>query len=167
MVRLSSSTAIWVVALVGLTACTKKLVETSITHVPGTAVTAQLDAPREGPAGALNGRAAVEAFLTAVRAQDLRGMSAVWGNEKGPTADRIKRDELEKRLIAIQCYLSHDKWAFAEERARLITGGRQEYIVDLRQQQLSGRTKFTVVAGQAGRWFVEDIDVLSLKDFCR
>ena len=94
-------------------------------------------------------------------------MSAVWGNDKEPTSAHVKRDELEKRLIVLQCMLSHDKWQYAEDQARLITGGRQEYLVNLQQQQLKGRTTFTAVVGQGGRWFVEDIKLDGVKDFCR
>lgn len=155
------------VSLAAVAACTRKVVETTISPAPGAATTAQLAKPLDGPAGATSARAAVESFLSAARAQDLRGMSAVWGNEKGPTADRIKRDELEKRLIVLQCLLTHDKWEFAEDRARLVTGGRQEYMVTLYQKQLKGQTKFTTVAGQGGRWFVEDLTLDGLKDFCR
>ncbi len=155
------------VTLVASVACTKKVVETSISPAPGSATSKQLEAPLSGQIGAANARGAVEAFLTAVKSQDLRGMSAVWGNDKGPTAERIKRDELEKRLIVMQCLLTHDKWEFAEDRARLVTGGRQEYIVNLHQKQLNGQSKFTTVAGPGGRWFVEDLTLDGLKDFCR
>lgn len=167
VVRFSLRKSILLAALFAASACTKKVVETSISPDPSSATSAQLAKPLDGQAGAESGRAAVEAMLKAVRGQDLRGMSAVWGNDKGPTADRIKRDELEKRLIVMQCLLSHDKWDFAEDRARLVTGGRQEWIVNLQQKQMTGRTTFTVVEGQGKRWFVEDIAVGNLKEFCR
>lgn len=167
MVRYTLRKSILLVTLVASAACTKKVVETTISPAPGSATSKQLEAPISGQAGAANARAAVEAFLTAAKAQDLRGMSLVWGNEKGPTAERIKRDELEKRLIVMQCLLTHDKWEFAEERARLVTGGRQEYMVSLHQKQLNGQSKFTTVAGPGGRWFVEDLTLDGLKDFCR
>lgn len=94
-------------------------------------------------------------------------MSAMWGNEKGPTADRIPREELEKRLIVMQCMMTHDSWTFAEDSPRLVTGGRQVYLVELKKQELSAKTQFTTVVGQGGRWFVEDIDMAPLKEFCR
>lgn len=167
MVRYTLRKSILLVTLVASAACTKKVVETTISPAPGSATSKQLEAPISGQAGAPNARAAVEAFLNAAKAQDLRGMSLVWGNEKGPTAERIKRDELEKRLIVMQCLLTHDKWEFAEDRARLVTGGRQEYMVSLHQKQLNGQSKFTTVAGPGGRWFVEDLTLDGLKDFCR
>lgn len=148
-------------------ACTKKVVETTISPAPGSATTAQLAVPLNGAAGSPTARGAVEGFLVAVKSQDLRGMSAMWGNEKGPTADRIPREELEKRLIVMQCMMAHDKWSFAEDSPRLITGGRQVYMVELRKQELKGITKFTAVRGQGDRWFVEDIDMAPLKEFCR
>ncbi len=167
MVRFPFQIGILVASLAAATACTKKVVESTISPAPGSSTTAQLAAPLDGPAGATSARAAVEAFLTAVRTQDLRGMSAVWGNDKQPTAAHVKREELEKRLIVLQCMLFHDKWQYAEDKARLITGGRQEYIVNLQQKQLAGRTTFTTVVGQGGRWFVEDITLDGVKEFCR
>ena len=160
--------AIVMVGLLASAACTKKVVETTISPAPGAATTAQLAVPLEpGQIGATTSRGAVEHFLASVRTQDLRGMSAVWGNDKGPTAERIRRDDLEKRLIVMQCMLAHEKWQFAEDRARLVTGGRQEHMVELQQKQQSAVTKFTTVAGRGERWFVEDIDLGPMKDFCR
>ena len=167
MVRFSFQRGALAVALLVSGGCARKVVETTISPAPGASTSAQLAAPLAGPAGSPSARGAVEAFLSAVRAQDLRGMSAVWGNDKEPTSAHVKRDELEKRLIVLQCMLSHDKWQYAEDQARLITGGRQEYLVNLQQQQLKGRTTFTAVVGQGGRWFVEDIKLDGVKDFCR
>lgn len=167
VVRFTLRKSVLLVTLLATAACTKKVVETTISPAPGSATSKQLEAPLTGQLGAANARGAVESFLAAAKAQDLRGMSMVWGNDKGPTADRIKRDELEKRLIVLQCLLTHDKWEFAEERARLVTGGRQEYMVTLHQRQLKGSSKFTTVAGPGGRWFVEDLTLDGLKDFCR
>ena len=157
-----------IIAVAALSAaCTKKVVETSIAPAPGSSISQQLGTPLNGPAGATSARASVEAMLVAAKSQDLRGMSAMWGNEKGPTADRINREELEKRLIVIQCMLAHENWEFAEDRPRLITGGRQEYMVTLQQKTQRATTKLTTVAGQDRRWFVENIDLEPLKDFCR
>jgi len=157
-----------IAVVLGLSAaCTRKVVDTAISPAPGSATSKQLAAPLAGPAGATTARGAVEGLLVAAKTQDLRGMSAMWGNDKGPTADRINREELEKRLIVMQCMLAHENWEFAEDRPRLITGGRQEYMVTLQQKTQRATTKLTTVAGQGRRWFVEDIDLAPLKDFCR
>ena len=94
-------------------------------------------------------------------------MSALWGNAKGLARDQLKRDELEKRLIIMQCLMQNDRHAFAEERPRLQTGGRQEHTVDLTKGNLTARTTITTVTGPNGRWLVEDVDVTKLRDFCR
>jgi hypothetical protein len=111
--------------------------------------------------------AAIDSFLGAVKAQDLQAMSAVWGNAKGLARDQMKRDELEKRLVIMQCLLQHDRYAVAPERARLAVGGRQEHQIDLTRGTLTARTKFVTLLGSDGRWLVEDIDLLPLKEFCR
>lgn len=166
MVRKTAGMMLVVATTFSAMACTKKVVETSITPAPNSKASAQLAQPL-GQVGSPSARGAVESFLTAVKGQDLRGMSAMWGNEKGPTADRINREELEKRLIVIQCMLSHEQWEFAEDRARLVTGGRQEHMVTLQQKSQKATTKLTTVVGQGGRWFVEDIDLNPMKEFCR
>ncbi len=167
MVRHTFQKGILFAAALSTAACTRKVVETTITPAPSAAVSAQLAAPMDGAAGATSAKGAVEGFLSSVRAQDLRGMSAVWGNDKEPTASHIKREELEKRLIVLQCMLSHDKFRYLEDNARLATGGRQSYVMELTQKQLKGQTTFTTVVGQGGRWFVEDIKLDGLKEFCR
>ena len=105
--------------------------------------------------------------MAGVQKQDLQAMSVIWGTTKGAARDQMKRDELEKRLIIIQCMLTHDKWSFAEERARLSTGGRQEFMVSLSQGKTTAKTSFTTVVGPRQRWFVEIVDVVPLKEFCR
>jgi len=117
--------------------------------------------------GSSTARGAVEGFMAGVQKQDLQAMSVIWGTTKGAARDQMKRDELEKRLIIIQCMLTHDKWSFAEERARLSTGGRQEFMVSLSQGKTTAKTSFTTVVGPRQRWFVEIVDVVPLKEFCR
>ncbi len=153
------------ITLVASSACQRTLqgTETSIPGAPAPAVRA--DAVTA--VGASTPKAAVEGFLAAVKAQDLQAMSAIWGTSKGPARDLMKRDDLEKRLIIMQCTLTHDKWAYLEDRPRLQTGGRQEFQVELTQGPRSAKTSITTVSGPGGRWFLEDINLLPLKEFCR
>jgi len=149
----------------GLGACTRTIQSTE-TSIPGAAApSVRADAP--DAIGAVTGKAAVDGFLKAVKAQDLQTMSAIWGTTKGAARDQMKRDDLEKRLIIMQCTLTHDKWAFLEDRPRLQTGGRQEFQLELFQAQRSAKTSIVTVSGPGGRWFVEDINLLPLKEFCR
>jgi len=120
-----------------------------------------------GVVGTTSAKSAVEGFMTAVKAQDLQTMSAIWGTANGAAREQMKREELEKRLIVIQCLLTHDTWRFAEDEARLSTGGRQQFVVEITRGTSKGRPKFTAILGPANRWFVEDVDVTALRDFCR
>lgn len=154
-----------IAAATGLSACTRTIQSTE-TSIPGAATpSVRADAP--DAVGAVTGKAAVEGFLKAVKAQDLQTMSAVWGTTKGAARDQMKREDLEKRLIIMQCTLTHDRWAFLEDRPRLQTGGRQEFQIELFQAQRSAKTSILTVTGPGGRWFVEDINLLPLKEFCR
>lgn len=149
----------------GVSACTRTIQSTE-TSIPGAATpSVRPDAP--DAVGAMSGKVAVEGFLKAVKAQDLQSMSAIWGTTKGAARDQMKREDLEKRLIIMQCTLTHEKWAFLEDRPRLQTGGRQEFQLELSQAERSARTSIVTVSGPGGRWFVEDINLLPLKDFCR
>lgn len=153
------------ISLVGSSACTRTLQGTETT-IPGAPMpTVGAEAPNA--VGAASGKAAVEAFLKAAKAQDLQAMSAIWGTAKGPARDQMKRDDLEKRLIIMQCTLTHDKWVYLEDRPRLQTGGRQEFQVELSQGQRAAKTSVITVTGPGGRWFLEDINLLPLKEFCR
>lgn len=144
-------------------ACARQTVSTDVS-IPGAAAPSVGAAP--GTIGAATGRAAVEGFLAAVKAQDLQGMSALWGNAKGLARDQLKREELEKRLIIMQCLMQHDKAVFSEERPRLQTGGRQEFVITLTKGTLSANTTIITIPGPGGRWLVEDVDVTKLRDFC-
>jgi len=142
--------------------------------ISGTACSRGMRGGGEGPmplsgaaAGSSTARDAVDGFLRAVKAQDLQTMSAVWGTVRGPAREQIAREELEKRLIIIQCKLDHDSWSYSEERPRLLAGGKQEFRVRIRQKQAEAVTSFTTILGTDGRWYVEIVDLEPLGDFCR
>ncbi len=153
-------------AALWLGACSKQVVSTT-TNLPGAAPTPVVTTDDPSAYGNATGRGAIDAFLKAVNAQDLQGMSALWGNNKGLARDQFKREELEKRLIVMQCLIQHDRYSYAEERPRLVTGGRQEFLLELERGPTKARTTFTTVQGPSGRWLVEDVDVSKLRDFCR
>lgn len=117
--------------------------------------------------GAGDGKQAVERFMTAVKGQDLQGMSILWGTSRGAARDLMEREELEKRLIIIQCKLDHAMWEFAEDRPRLMAGGKQDFRLKIRQNESEATTSFTTIRGPANRWFVEIVDLEPLRDFCR
>lgn len=153
-----------VAAVLLSSACARQAVSTDVS-LPGAAVPSAGGLPTT--IGAASGRGAVEAFLKAVAAQDLQAMSGLWGNTKGLARDQLKRDELEKRLIIMQCLMQHDRFQFPESGPRLQTGGRQEHLIELTKGSTSARTTMITVAGPGGRWLVEDVNVTPLRDFCK
>jgi hypothetical protein len=94
-------------------------------------------------------------------------MSAVWGTSRGPARELMEREELEKRLIIIQCKLDHETWSFAVDKPQLVAGNKQDFQVKLRTKQSEATTTFTTIMGPNSRWFVEIVDMAPLGDFCR
>jgi len=162
IVRLVALSAVTAAMALG-SACTRTVVQSSPPVFSGK------DAPAvgDGSVGAPTSRAAVELFLGAVKTSDLQGMGGYWGTAKGPARDLMKREELEKRLVIMQCLLMHDKYRFVEDSPRLSTGGHQQFIVELTRNSSVAKTTFNTIPGPRGRWYMEDVDVTPLKDFCR
>ena len=127
--------------------------------------------PAVTPSGALYGasspRAAVEAFLAGIKAQDLQAISAVWGTERGPlvTAGDISRDEVEKRELIMICYFRHDT-ARVLDQAPSGRADRPSFRVELQRDGQTRQPTFTTAQGPQGRWFVADADVQAVRDFC-
>lgn len=114
--------------------------------------------------GASTSAGAVARFFAAVHAQDLQAMSLVWGTEKGSARDNMPRNELEKREVILQCYFDSDKFRILSESPTSET--RHMVRVELERQ---GRIRTPVVytvLGPGGRWFVENLDIAAVKDFC-
>ena len=115
--------------------------------------------------GTATPRAAVEAFLGAVRAQDLQAMSVVWGTRKGPARDVVDREQLEKRELIMQCFFAHDEFRIQGD-----SPGENEsrvFRVSLTKGPLTRETNFYTVRGPSDRWYVERADIEPVKDLCR
>ena len=108
---------------------------------------------------------AVERFLGAARAKDARAMSEVWGTTDGPMRDRVSEAETEKRMIVIQCFLSHDQSRVTGEQSA--SGNGRQVSVELRKAELVRQTRFTAVQGPGSRWYVESFDIEAVRDLCR
>jgi hypothetical protein len=121
-----------------------------------------------GPSGQMTGapsaRHAVEQFLAAVRAQDIQAMSVVWGTSRGPTRDNMDRNELERRAIILQCFLAHDQFRIVSETPG--EGGRRIIVVAITRASQTRQPSFHAVPGPSQRWYVENIDLASVRDFC-
>ncbi|MGH7718633.1 MAG: hypothetical protein ACREON_07305 [Gemmatimonadaceae bacterium] len=116
--------------------------------------------------GAASPRAAVEAFLASVRAEDLQAMSVIWGTSRGPARDVLPdRGQLEQRELIMQCYLSHDQFRILNDTRTDATS--HTLVVALTKGDLTRQTSFVAVMGPSERWYVERADLDPVKDLCR
>ena len=122
-----------------------------------------------GATGAVAARLAVTSFLDAVRAQDIQAMGAIFGTSRGALRDTMERTadastQLEKRLIILQCYLQHDSYRVLSE----VPGesGSRAVKVELTRGVNKRQPSLYAVAGPGGRWFVENVELAAVRDFC-
>ena len=108
---------------------------------------------------------AVEQFLTAVRAQDIQAMSVVFGTSHGPSRDNMDRGELEKRLIILQCYFNHDQYRILNENPG--EDNHRVFTVELTRNRRTKMPHFYTVRGPGGRWFVDNMEIAAVREFCR
>lgn len=114
--------------------------------------------------GAAAPRLAVDAFLDAVRTEDLQAMGATWGTAQGPARQTIERTELEKRVIILQCYLQHDSYRVLNEFPG--EGGRRVVRVELTRGTDKRQPSLYTIQGPGGRWYVENVELAAVRDFC-
>jgi hypothetical protein len=116
-------------------------------------------------AGAATPRLALDAFLAAVRGQDLQAMSGVWGDKNGPVRGTkvFTREEMEQReLILIRC-LKHDSFRVLGDSPAL--DGERLLRVELVRGTLVRATDFSIARG-GDRWYVRNAGLESAKDLC-
>ena len=113
----------------------------------------------------MTARAAVEQFLTAVRAEDLQAMGTIFGTSRGPSRDNMDRSELEKRLIILQCFFNHDKSRILGET--LGEGGHRIVTAELTRGTQTRSPRFYVIPGPGRRWYVDNMEIVAVRDFCR
>ncbi|MDB4886377.1 MAG: hypothetical protein JWN79_1815 [Gemmatimonadetes bacterium] len=116
--------------------------------------------PRTGP------RPALDAFLSAVRAQDLQAMAAAWGDKDGAVRDskRLGRDEVERRELIMMCYFKHDQYRVLSEQPA--AAGERVLNVQLTKGTLSRSTNFYMV-NAGDRWYVRTADMDPVADLCK
>lgn len=118
-----------------------------------------------GSTGAATSTEAVVAFLGAAKAQDLQAISAVWGNEESLTRDRVERQELERRLLIINCHLRHDESRIGVPQ--MGEAGRTLLSVEILKGDVRATVPFTTVKNaRNNRWYVEDVDLRAARDIC-
>lgn len=121
-----------------------------------------------GDSGGLTGapapRIAAEQFLRAVKANDLQAMSTVWGTQNGPARETMERTSMEKREIILVCYLTHDTARIIGEAPG--QQGRRDIRVEIKRGNLTRQTTFYTIRGPRDRWYVENVDIAAVRDFC-
>ncbi len=125
-------------------------------------------APTGPQPGASSARGAVDGILGALRAGDIQAVSTMWGTKRGPVRDddRFKRTELEQRIVLMTRCFNHDAYDVVGTVAG--ENGGQGFEVDLKRGRNTRRTRLnTVRAEKSDRWFVDNLDVDSVKDFCQ
>jgi hypothetical protein len=149
--------------LVGLLfagACKSRTVEVPINTAPTPAPVAGNSA-----AGAASPRLALDAFLGAVRAQDLQAMSGVWGDKNGPVRDAkvMSREDMEQReLYLIRC-LKHDSFRVLGDQPAV--DGERLIRVELVRGTVAKSTDFSLARG-GDRWYVRTFALDPVKDLC-
>jgi hypothetical protein len=124
-----------------VSACATTRVVTPVTTAEGSSST-----------GAATSRAALDQFFAAIKSQDIQATSVVWGSRDGSARDRMPRDEMETRILTMQCFFSHDAM-------RVLSQPRQKtdsifYRVELTKGPRTQQSDVVTVAGPRARWYV-------------
>jgi hypothetical protein len=115
-------------------------------------------------AGAAAPQLAFDTFLKAANEKDIQAMGTVFGTKAGPARETMDRTELEKRLIILSCYFAHDTArTLGEDRG---VEGHRELRVELKKGNLTRQTTFFTIQGPGKRWYVDNIDIAAVRDFC-
>jgi hypothetical protein len=114
--------------------------------------------------GAVSPQLAVDQFLLAARARDIQAMSIVFGTKNGAARETMDRTELEKREVILACYFNTDSYRLLGE-----TSGQADHRdvrVELKKNNLTRQTTFYTIQGPGGRWYVDNMDIAAVRDFC-
>lgn len=144
-------------ALIATAACSASTTNTTVTPQP----------VASGGTGAPDPRSAVAGFMGAIKTQNLQTLSSFWGTKDGAVRDQgsMTRDELEKRELLMMCYLRHDSYRVVTEAPA--ASGERVLGVQLTVGTLTATTNFYAVVSSKGRWYVRQVDLEPVAEFCR
>jgi hypothetical protein len=118
-----------------------------------------------GVVGAVGPKQAAEQFLASIKAEDVQATSIIWGSAKGPARELIRdRTELEKRILVMQCNLSHDSYRIISDLPS--DGVRRNLKVEMRKGNLTATTTMVATPGPNQRWFIENTELAPMRGFC-
>jgi hypothetical protein len=117
------------------------------------------------PAAGANPRSALDAFLGAVKTQDLQAMSLAWGDKNGPVRDSksMSRSEMEQREVYLMKCFRHDSYRVLNESAA--AEGERVLQVELTRGTGKRTTDFFVAKGSS-RWYVRSATLEPVKEMC-
>jgi hypothetical protein len=103
-------------------------------------------------------------FMSAVKANDLDRMRALWGNERGPASDRMKSSEVNQRLTVLQIYLNHVGYRVVEGPLPVPNKeDRRVFRVELqRSTSCTVVVPIEVARTKDGRWMVVGADLATI-----
>jgi hypothetical protein len=133
----------------------------SATQTSSTTAAPIVSGNQTGGADALS---AIRGFLAAAKQQNIQALGTFWGDAQGPARDRMERTDTEKRELIMVCYLKHDRYEIAGEAPN--PGGTRAVVVNLTLGNQSRSANFEVVRGPGDRWYVQNVDLKALQDFC-
>jgi len=138
------------ILVLGLTACrTVRVVESPVV------------ATSPDMTGSATSRQAVESFFAAMKSGDLQAASTVWGSKSGASRDYMPRDQMESRLLIIQCWLAHDTMRIIN-MPRPAKADSAFYRVELTKTGRAQQTDVITVTGPRQRWYVADPKIVGL-----
>ncbi|MES2177314.1 MAG: hypothetical protein V4550_05570 [Gemmatimonadota bacterium] len=110
-------------------------------------------------------RPAVDAFLAAVKAQDIQALSGAWGDKEGPVRDskKVSRADMEMRALVILRCLRHERWRVVAEAPSI--DGERVFQIELVRGTQKGVTDF-FTAQASDRWYVRTVNLDVLKEYC-
>ena len=115
--------------------------------------------------GAPDPASAIRGFLDAAKAQNIQGISAYWGDKDGSVRGRFPKAEEEQReIIMVRC-LRHDRYDIIADTPAV--GGGRTLAVALFRPDKNTTTNFEVVPAVDHRWYVQQVDMEKLADYCR
>ena len=122
-------------------------------------------APAPVAAGAAGARPALDAFLAAIRAQDIQALSSAWGDKNGPIRESrsIGRQEMEEReIVLIKCF-KHDTYRILSE----LQAANDERVlqVELTRGTVKRVSDFYTARGP-DRWYVRSANLPAVQDLC-
>jgi len=125
--------------------------------------TTQTVAQGGAPTGEVGARVAVQNFLAAARDRNVQAFTNLWGSSEGAARERMPRQELEQRVYIMMRCLRNDRAAVRSESSG--EGNRRIVEVSLTRGHVTHQTTLTAVPSH-GRWFVEQVDMTPIRDFC-